>query len=42
MTWDYFTGTAGASFNTDDPALVAKLQEIFDRDWKSSYALPLV
>jgi phospholipase D3/4 len=42
MTWDYFTGTAGASFNTDDPDLVAKLQEIFDRDWTSSYALPLV
>lgn len=41
MTWDYFTNTAGCSFNTDHPGLVKKLQEVFDRDWTSSYAHPL-
>jgi len=40
MTWDYFSGTAGSSFNTDQAALVQKLQEIFDRDWDSDYATP--
>ena len=40
MTWDYFSGTAGASFNTDHQGLVGKLQEIFDRDWNSRYATP--
>jgi phospholipase D3/4 len=38
MTWDYFASTAGASFNTDHPALVRTLQAVFDRDWASSYA----
>lgn len=38
FTWDYFTGTAGTSFNTTHPGLVKKLQEIFDRDWESEYA----
>ncbi len=38
MTWDYFTNTAGTSFNTNHPGLVQKLQEIFDRDWESQYA----
>ncbi|MBU0610119.1 MAG: hypothetical protein KKI08_19695 [Armatimonadetes bacterium] len=42
MTWDYFSGTAGASVNTDHAAIVAKLQEIFDRDWDSPYAHPQV
>lgn len=41
MTWDYFSGTAGASLNATHPALVSKLQEIFDRDWNSDYALPI-
>jgi phospholipase D3/4 len=41
MTWDYFNGTAGASFNATHPSLVSKLQEIFDRDWVSDYALPI-
>jgi phospholipase D3/4 len=40
MTWDYFYNTAGSSLNTDQPALVQKLQEIFDRDWGSDYATP--
>ncbi len=40
MTWDYFHGTAGASLNGNHPALRSKLQEIFDRDWNSAYALP--
>ncbi len=41
MTWGYFTNTAGSSFNADHPGLVAKLQEIFDRDWDSKYTDPL-
>jgi phospholipase D3/4 len=40
MTWDYFTNTAGTSFNSNHPGLVKKLQEIFDRDWESEYAYP--
>jgi len=38
MTWDYFAGTAGASFNTTHPDLIAGLQALFDRDWQSAYA----
>jgi phospholipase D3/4 len=38
MTWDYFASTAGSSFNTDHPELVCTLQEVFNRDWASSYA----
>lgn len=38
MTWDYFNGTAGASFNTNLPSLVQRAQAIFDRDWESPYA----
>ncbi len=41
MTWGYFTNTAGSSFNADHTGLVAKLQEIFDRDWNSQYTHPL-
>ena len=41
MTWDYFSNTAGLSFNTDHRGLVGKLQEVFDRDWNSRYATPL-
>ncbi|HEX3149589.1 MAG TPA: phospholipase D-like domain-containing protein [Gemmataceae bacterium] len=41
MTWDYFISTAGSSFNTDHPDLVATLQAAFDRDWASQYAYRL-
>jgi len=41
MTWDYFTSTAGCSFNTDHPGLVRTLQYVFDRDWASPYAYRL-
>jgi phospholipase D3/4 len=41
MTWDYFSRSAGCSFNTDHCQLVTKAQEIFDRDWSSCYAFPL-
>jgi len=41
MTWDYFASTAGSSFNANHPSLVHTLQEIFDRDWTSSYAFRL-
>jgi phospholipase D3/4 len=41
MTWDYFSSTAGSSFNTDHPGLVSTLQSVFDRDWSSPYAYSL-
>ena len=41
MTWDYFTSTAGSSFNTDHAGLVTTLQAVFDRDWRSPYAYAL-
>jgi len=41
MTWDYFTSTAGCSFNADHPRLVRTLQSAFDRDWASPYAYRL-
>ena len=36
-TWGYFYNTAGSSFNTDNTDIVSNLQDIFDRDWNSSY-----
>jgi phospholipase D3/4 len=42
MTWSYFSQSAGCSLNTDQPDLVAKAQEIFDRDWSSAFAHPLM
>ena len=42
ITWDYFTNTAGTSFNSDHLDLVQTLQAIFDRDWQSQYARPFV
>lgn len=41
MTWDYFSSTAGSSFNADHSGLVRTLQAVFDRDWASSYAYRL-
>lgn len=39
LIWDYFYTTAGVSFGTYNPAIVTQLQEIFEADWKSPYAL---
>lgn len=36
--WGYFHQTAGASYNTNDTALVAAAQAVFDADWESPYA----
>ncbi|KAL6985159.1 phospholipase D [Sarracenia purpurea var. burkii] len=41
LVWDYFYTTAGVSFGTDHPAIVAQLQEIFDADWNSLYTVPV-
>ena len=41
LTWGYFAQSAGCSLNTDQPVLVDKAQEIFDRDWGSAHAYPL-
>ncbi|GAB2231067.1 hypothetical protein Droror1_Dr00027354 [Drosera rotundifolia] len=39
LVWDYFYTTAGVSFGTYDPAVVAQLQQIFDADWNSPYVV---
>ncbi|XP_057958909.1 uncharacterized protein LOC131151646 [Malania oleifera] len=41
LIWDYFYTTAGVGFGTYNPAIVAQLQEIFDADWNSPYAVPV-
>ncbi|XP_020109529.1 phospholipase D Z-like isoform X1 [Ananas comosus] len=41
LVWDYFYSTAGVSFGTHHPAIVAQLQEIFNADWNSPYAVPV-
>lgn len=41
LVWDYFYTTAGVSFGTYSPAIVAQLQEIFDADWNSPYVVPV-
>ncbi|ERN18703.1 hypothetical protein AMTRI_Chr12g239570 [Amborella trichopoda] len=39
LVWDYFYTTAGVSFGTYNEAIVSQLQEIFDADWDSPYAV---
>ncbi|KAK6158772.1 hypothetical protein DH2020_006086 [Rehmannia glutinosa] len=41
LIWDYFYSTAGVSFGTYNLAIVSQLQEIFDADWNSPYAVPV-
>ncbi|MCD9638224.1 hypothetical protein HAX54_022053 [Datura stramonium] len=41
LVWDYFYTTAGVSFGTYQPAIVSQLQEIFNADWTSPYAVPV-
>lgn len=41
LIWDYFYSTTGISFGTYNPAIVMQLQEIFDADWNSPYAVPV-
>eukprot|EP00257_Ricinus_communis_P003387 XP_002515425.2 phospholipase D Z [Ricinus communis] len=41
LVWDYFYTTAGISFGTYNPTIVLQLQEIFDADWNSPYAIPV-
>ncbi|PIA51432.1 hypothetical protein AQUCO_01100337v1 [Aquilegia coerulea] len=41
LIWDYFYTTSGVSFGTYNPAIVSQLQEIFDADWNSPYAVPV-
>ena len=41
LVWDYFYTTAGMSFGTYNPAIVSQLQEIFEADWNSPYAMPV-
>ncbi|CAL0327171.1 unnamed protein product [Lupinus luteus] len=41
IVWDYFYTTAGISFGTYNTAIVSQLQEIFDADWNSPYAVPV-
>lgn len=41
LIWDYFYTTAGVSFGTYNTAIVSQLQQIFDADWNSPYAVPV-
>ncbi|KAF7817305.1 phospholipase D Z-like [Senna tora] len=41
LIWDYFYTTAGVSFGTYNPDIVSQLQQIFDADWHSPYAVPV-
>ncbi|PKA52904.1 hypothetical protein AXF42_Ash001885 [Apostasia shenzhenica] len=41
LVWDYFYTTAGVGFGTYHPGVVAQLQDIFDADWNSPYAVPV-
>nr|GMD83775.1 phospholipase D Z-like [Ipomoea batatas] len=41
LLWDYFYADSGVSFGTYNSAIVSQLQEIFDADWNSPYAVPV-
>lgn len=41
LIWDYFYTTAGVSVGTYNPAIVSQLQDVFDADWDSPYAVPV-
>ena len=41
-TWGYFYNTAGSSFNTDNLSIVEAMQNIFNRDWNSEYAIDIM
>ncbi|RLN26608.1 hypothetical protein BBJ28_00025466 [Nothophytophthora sp. Chile5] len=41
MEWGYFYTTAGASVNTNHEPTRKALEEIFERNWNSTYAQPL-
>ncbi|KAG2241550.1 hypothetical protein Bca52824_096464 [Brassica carinata] len=41
LVWDYFYATSGVSFGTYNTEIALKLQEIFDADWNSPYAVPV-
>lgn len=42
LGWSYFSCAAGTSLNTDHPDLVGQARIIFERDWDSPYAQPLM
>lgn len=39
LVWDYFYATAGVSFGTYNLGVVSQLQQVFDADWSSPYAV---
>ncbi|CAH9122205.1 unnamed protein product [Cuscuta epithymum] len=41
LLWDYFFTDSGVSFGTYNAAIVSQLQEIFDADWNSPYAVTI-
>lgn len=41
LVWDYFYTDAGVSFGTHDVGIVSQLQQVFEADWNSPYALPV-
>ncbi|XP_042987739.1 phospholipase D Z-like [Carya illinoinensis] len=41
LVWDYFYTTSGVSFGTYNPAIVSQLQQVFEADWNSPYAVPV-